>query len=393
MKYPSVVFLVLLLRSMMDTIVAAAPVAVSVDGASKIITFVIDGVLCDGGEVGQYGWGRFSRDLDDVNGSPTLRVGKSLGRELALLRLYNRYLRTSEALANYHASAQRFSEPPDNSASKPNSVVAPNAELVEVYADDIFFEGPCWDPATGKLYFVAWGDDNKQLLRLDEPGKASVWMDQTQGINGTFISRRGRMLTAEVLGHKIGSYRIGEKGPEDGQVLAEDHTWNQPNDLYQSRRGDIYFSDPDWANRATSAVYRLAPTGKVTRVVTDMTTTNGIIVSNDDKTLYVADSFEKRWHAFPIAADGSVGRGRVFFDPDTDNQQDPDGMTIDERGNLYLTGRGGIWVVTPAGKTLTFIEVKEFCSNATFGGPDNQTLYITGQGKVYSLAMTVGGGR
>ena len=286
----------------------------------------------------------------------------------------------------------------DFSADKPEVIidgvagtVEPGAELVEVYADDIFFEGPGWDTVTGKLYFVAWADKKQQLMRLDEPGKASVWMDNTDGINGTFLSQDGRLLTAEVNAHKICSYRIGPDGPIDKKTLAHNDSWHQPNDLCQTVCGDIYFTDPDWANRSTSAVYRVSTDGRVSKVIDDMVTTNGIIAGNDGKTLYVSDSAEKLWRSYPIKPDGSVGEGKVFFDPDTENLNDPDGMTIDESGNLYFTGRGGVWIVSPNGKQLGFIEVPEFCSNVTFGGPQRRTLYITCMGKVYSLATAVRG--
>lgn len=122
-----------------------------------------------------------------------------------------------------------------------------------------------------------------------------------------------------------------------------------------------------------------------------MSVPNGLVVSIDGRTLYVADCFHKHWRAYPIASDGAVGPGRVFFDPLTDNRDDPDGMTIDERGNLYLTGRGGIWIVRPDGTLIAFIRTPVFCSNVCFGGPDGRTLFITGKGKVFALPTNVRG--
>ena len=97
--------------------------------------------------------------------------------------------------------------------------------------------------------------------------------------------------------------------------------------------------------------------------------------------------------AHPIKDDGTVGPGELFFDPKTENRGDPDGMTIDEHGNLYFTGRGGVWAVDPAGKALGFIPVPEFCSNVTFGQEDGRTLYLTCSKKVYALEMKVRGGQ
>ena len=97
--------------------------------------------------------------------------------------------------------------------------------------------------------------------------------------------------------------------------------------------------------------------------------------------------------SYPINPDGTLGTGSVFFKPTSPpSSNDPDGMTIDEYGNLYFCGLGGIWIVSPAGEQLEMIEVPEFCSNVTFGGPNRRTLYITCQDKVYSLAMNVRGG-
>ena len=118
---------------------------------------------------------------------------------------------------------------------------------------------------------------------------------------------------------------------------------------------------------------------------------NGVIASNDGKTLYVGDSHEKLWRSFPIKANGTVGEGKVFFNPETKRQDSPDGMSIDAEGNLYLSGRGGVWVASPQGKSLGLIPVPVFCSNVTFGGADGKTLFLTCSNKVYSLKMNVKG--
>lgn len=272
--------------------------------------------------------------------------------------------------------------------------VAPGARLTEVYADDSFFEGPTWDPKTGKLYFTSFPDDKpQQILRLDGPGKAAVWMDDTKGVNGTYLSLDGRLLGAQAYGHHLVSYGFGDGGPQDPIDLLGSDTWNQPNDVCQTPSGDVYFTDPDFQNRATSKVFRLSPRGELSIVIDDMPVPNGVIASNDGKTLYVGDSHLALWRAYPIRDDGTVGSGKVFFDPDTDNRASPDGMSIDEHGNLYLSGRGGVWVATPDGKSLGLIAVPEFCSNVTFGGLSGKTLYLTCSNKVYSLQMRVRGGQ
>lgn len=263
--------------------------------------------------------------------------------------------------------------------------------LTQVYAADAFFEGPTWDPATGKLYFTAFSGSKTRILRLDRPGRVSIWLDDSEGANGTFLSQRGRLLVAQAFGHRLVSYAIGERGPSDMTILAADKTWHQPNDVCQTPNGNIYFTDPDFRDRKSSAIYLLRPDGSLAKVVTNMAVPNGLIASLDGKTLYVSDSQKKHWRSYAIAADGSLDEGKVFFDPKTDNHSDPDGMTIDAEGNLYLTGRGGVWVVNGKGESLGFIPTSEFCTNVTFGGDDGKTLFLTCDKKVYSLQMNVAG--
>ena len=280
-----------------------------------------------------------------------------------------------------------------NAAEPIPKTVFDGAKLVEVYADDRFFEGPTWDPASKKLYFTAFGKDkdNTQILRLDAPGKVSVFADKTVGVNGTTLGLDGRLLGAQTFGHRIVAYDLKTGQME---VLLHDPQLNQPNDLCEAPNGDIYFSDPDFGRISVSRVYLWRKgMARPRRLDIFSPLPNGIKTSLDGKTLYLSDSQQRLWRSFPILADGTVGEGRVLFNPETENKSEPDGLTLDEQGNLYLTGRGGVWCVTPEGKSLGLIAVKEFCSNVTFGGDDFDVLYITCAKKVYSLKMAVKGGR
>lgn len=271
--------------------------------------------------------------------------------------------------------------------------VEAGASLVGVFADQRFYEGPMWCMKEGKLYFTAFGGAARsQVLRLESAGKAIVWFEKSDGLNGTFLAIDGRMLGAQGNGRRIVSIGLGGSSAADVKTIAQSQHWIAPNDLCQTAKGFIYFTDPDFRKRTNSSVFRIDAKGEVQRTAADMKVPNGIIASNDGKTLYVADSHEKLWRSFPIKDDGTLGEGKVFFDPDTPDKRDPDGMSIDEQGNLYFTGRGGVWVVSPAGKALGLIKVKEFVTNCTFGGDNGKTLYLTCDGKVFSLAMTVKGG-
>jgi gluconolactonase len=272
--------------------------------------------------------------------------------------------------------------------------VAKDAKLTEIYAAHCWFEGPSWDPQTHKLYFTSYTKKNQQMLRLDAPGKVTVWWDHTEDINGSWIARDGRLLCAQCMAHKILSVKIGANGPEDVKVLYEDPKLSQPNDVREAPNGDIYFTDPDFEKK-TGAVYLLKPGGKATKIITEMSLPNGIIVSLDGKTLYAGDSGQKNWRAYPIKDDGTVGEGTVFFKPDTAAKGDPDGMSLDEEGNLYCTGLGGVWFLKPEGNGFAspacLIPIKELASNVAFGGDDGKTLFVTCGDKAYSIQMTVRG--
>ncbi len=286
-------------------------------------------------------------------------------------------------------------------ATLTSELVVPGAALQQVYYDASYnFEGPTWDPNSSKLFFTRRprSSGTYQILRLDSPNNVTVWMNNAPNTNGTILSLDGRLLTADESIYQIRSHRIGASGPEDTTVLCT--APKKPNDLCQLTNGDIYFTCPDWngVGPAGQGVYLLEPNGVVTRVNNGLYQPNGIITSLDETKLYVAessssDNTKKRWWVFPINTNGTLGTGSVFFKPTSPPRtNDPDGMTIDEYGNLYLTGLGGLWIVSPTGQQLKMIQVTEDCANVCFGGPENKTLYITCNYKVYSLAMCVRGG-
>jgi gluconolactonase len=172
-----------------------------------------------------------------------------------------------------------------------------------------------------------------------------------------------------------------------------------PNDLCQLSNGNIYFTTPAWDGSGASAqgVWLLEPDGTVTHVNNTINQPNGIMNSLNEKKLYVSAGSTvtayQQWWVFNINPDGTLSAPSVFFDPvsppDTSNV--PDGMTIDELGNLYFAGLGGVWIVSPEGQQLGFIDTPPIL-NVSFGGPNGRTLYMTCQHTVYSLAMNVRGG-
>jgi gluconolactonase len=268
--------------------------------------------------------------------------------------------------------------------------VAPGAKLVEVYRGAELFEGPTWDPQGNRLYFSAIGKNKEQILRLDAPKQATVWADHA-GVHGTCLSIDGRLLGVQPRRRRIVSLALGTEKGKEFQALHEDRMLNQPTDLCQAPNGDVYFTDPDFKRQKTSAVYLLRPEGQVLQALIDIPLPGSVAVALDGRTLYVSDGFRKLWRAYPIGENGGVGPGVFFLNPRTTNMNPPGGMTLDERGNLYCAGRGGVWVVSPTARELGLIAVPEYCSDVAFGGEDGKTLFLTCRRKVYSLSMAVRG--
>lgn len=283
-----------------------------------------------------------------------------------------------------------------------SELVMPGAILQEVYsATGINFEGPTWDPASDKLFFTR-RTGTYQILRLNSPGDVTVWLTPSPATNGTIMSLDGRLLACDENPKQISSRQIMPSGPGDTQILADtsDGFTKPPNDLCQLANGNIYFTTPIWDGSAasTQGVWLLKPDGTVTRVNNTLNQPNGIITSLDETKLYVSagstTASYQQWWVFDINPDGTLGSGSVFFDPTNppDTSNVPDGMTIDVHGNLYFTGLGGVWIVSPAGQQLKFISLPNAPFNIAFGGTKGRTLYMTCKNKVYSLAMCVRGG-
>ncbi|MBN1391310.1 MAG: SMP-30/gluconolactonase/LRE family protein, partial [Sedimentisphaerales bacterium] len=281
-------------------------------------------------------------------------------------------------------------------------LIAPGATLEEVYsATGINFEGPTWDPVSDKLFFTR-RNTPYQILRLDSPGNVTVWLTPSPATNGTIMSLDGRLLCCDESPKQITSRRIDPNGPGDTQILADsnDGFTKPPNDLCQLANGNIYFTTPIWDSNPPSSqgVWMLKPNGAVTQVNNTLYQPNGIITSLDETKLYVSAgstvASNQKWWVFDINTDGTLSAGSVFFNPASapDRTNVPDGITIDEMGNLYFTGLGGVWIVSPKGVQLDFISLPNAPFNIAFGGPNGRTLYMTCKNKVYSLAMCVRGG-
>jgi gluconolactonase len=234
-------------------------------------------------------------------------------------------------------------------------------------------EGPAVD-AQGRIYAVNFA--RQQTIGMVEPsGKASVFATLPGNAigNGIRFDKQGIMFVADYVGHNI--LRI-DPATRAVTVFAHDAGMNQPNDLAITDAGVLYASDPNWKNN-TGKVWRIDAAGKTTLVAQDMGTANGIEVSPDGRTLYVAESVQRVIWAFDIGADGNLSGKREFARfPDFGL----DGMRADIDGNLYVTryGKGTVIKLAPDGKLLREVKLPgSKPSNLAFGGPDGRTVYVT----------------
>ncbi len=270
---------------------------------------------------------------------------------------------------------------------------AKDAKIEKVAGGFRFTEGPAADE-DGNVYFS--DIPNQCIHRLDvASGKVTVWSDDSGRSNGLMFDAKGRLHACEGGRRRLVRYE-GKKA----HVLAE--RWNEkrlnsPNDLAIDDKGGVYFTDPRYGKQDgreidIEAVYYAAADGKVTQVITEVTKPNGILLSKDKKTLYVAASGAKRIRSYPVEAPGKLGKGVEFAALDT-APGGPDGMTLDEQGNVYAAGQGAIWIWDKTGKRLARIEFPESPANCAFGGKDRKTLYVTARTSLYRLEMNVRGAR
>lgn len=271
-------------------------------------------------------------------------------------------------------------------------LVPPGATLERVATGFQFTEGPTWD-GKGALYFSDIPADT--IYQLDLAGKVTPFLKPSGKSNGLLFDRDGTLLACRHWERNVA--RI----PMDGKVTVianscEGKRLNSPNDLCLASDGSLYFTDPHYGlegrpqEQPVEGVYRVTPDGRIARVIDDMTRPNGIDLSPDRKTLYVADSEDRKLRAYTLQPDGSVTDGRDFIDMRHDGPGVPDGMALDSEGSIYCTN-GGIWVISPEGRHLGTIAVPEVTANCTFGGPDLRDLYITASKSVYRIRLNARG--
>ena len=257
-----------------------------------------------------------------------------------------------------------------------------------------FTEGPVWDTA-GFLYIS--DEEQNKIYKLSLDGKKSELIALGDPDGSTYDREHRLIDCASVLRAII---RISPDGKYE--TLAdrfEGKKFTSPNDVVVGPDGALYFTDPtldlvkgERQELAFQGVFRVDSKGKVTLLTKELSQPNGLAFSPDGKKFYVDDSEQRNIRVYDFHADGSVSNGRVFGEePGGKDDGVPDGIKLDRKGNLYITGPGGIWIWDSHGRHLGTIVMPEQPANLAWGGPQLSTLYITATTSVYKLETSAKG--
>jgi len=256
-------------------------------------------------------------------------------------------------------------------------------------------EGPVGLP-DGTIVFTEGGA--KRLTRIDKDGNLSTFVDDIQS-SGLGFDQKGRLIANNGAEGKQGIYVVYPKGAETTLVDRKTAGFEGANDLVIDKKGGVYFTQPGPGN-----VGYILPDGRGMKIVADkITRANGIMLSPDEKILYVNDSRGAYMLAYDVQPDGSVTNRRDFAKYDQLNPYSEfgdtgpglqfsltscaDGLVVDSEGRLYNSGCNGIQVYSPQGKHLGTIPTGRVINNLTFAGPDKKTLYLVGRGAAWKIQM------
>jgi gluconolactonase len=295
----------------------------------------------------------------------------------------------------------------DVRSDKLASLVDENVEVKQLGTGFTFTEGPIWNPKEQFLLFSDMPGDTRR--RWDEASGVQEVLSPSNKGNGMTLDADGRLIVCE---HSTSSLvRMDPDGKNTGrEVLAshfEGQELNSPNDVCVRSDGSIWFSDP-WYGRMPvfglerervlgwQGVFRVPPGGGDPELVVDKDEyeqPNGLCFSPDESLMYINDTPRAHIKVFDVSADGTLANGRMFFEgvgTGVIEEGIPDGMKCDERGNIWVTGPKGIWVISPEGEHLGTVVVPENTGNLSWGGPDWHTLFIPSSTSVYTIRTTVG---
>lgn len=307
-------------------------------------------------------------------------------RPLSLLLATSLAAFAAEPVPEFHGSIEKLDPALD-------ALIAPDAKIEVLASGFNWSEGPVWrdggivfsDVPENTVFGWKEGDTSAKVI-LKPSGSLK---GDGQGSNGLQVDAQGNLILCQ-----HGERRIARLG-KDGTFTSladkyEGKRFNSPNDLVIAKSGTIFFTDPPYGLKKGEApelpqhgVYSVTPAGKVSLVISDIRFPNGIALSPDQKTLYVAVSDPKntRVMAYDLQDDGSAKNGRVFFNAQplksAERKGGCDGMKVDSNGNIWTTGPGGVLIISKDGKHLGSILTGQATANCAFGGADHNTLYIT----------------
>ena len=313
-----------------------------------------------------------------------------------------------------------------------DALVSPDAKVERIVGGFGFTEGPVW-MQNGKDGYLLFTDIPGNVIYKLTPqdGKASVYLSNVGftgpdpwrwggiqnngfertdprfeefamiGADGLTRDRQGRLIIATFAGRSL--MRIEKDGKRT--VLAdryEGKRFGGPNDVVVKSNGAIYFTDTYGAFRLREKDPRreldfnsvfMWKDGKLTLVVKDMPATNGLAFSPDEKYLYVNGSRDNYVNRYEVLADGTLANGKLFIDlaKDATERGITDGLRVDTKGNLYETGPGGVWIISPEGKHLGTIRAPEQSTNIGFGEADRKSLYIAARTSIYKIRVNTPG--
>lgn len=309
-----------------------------------------------------------------------------------------------------------------------DAIAPAGAKIEKVATCCKWLEGPVW---THDHYLLFADIPGNRILKWTPEGGISDFLHPSgylgkepftgpeSGSNGMTLDRHGRLTVA---GHaRRNVYRLESlSAGAQVTVLADRYQGkrlNSPNDLVYARDGSLYFTDPPYGLQTQgdtdpqkeldfNGVFRVrdavahkpgAPPdpGKLQLIIKDLTRPNGIAFSPDEKILYIAvsDPHHKVWMKYDVKPDGTVGSGTVFYDATSaPGEGGPDGIKVDEKGNLYGAGPDGVWVFSPDGKHLGTFKIPERVANLNWGD-DGRMLYITASSSLYRVHLKIPGVR
>ena len=286
-----------------------------------------------------------------------------------------------------------------------DKLISPDA-VIEVIGEGLTWsEGPLWIPgkkwvlcsdvAENKIY--KWSEENGLEVYLEKSGFTGESTDsREQGSNGLTLDAEGNLILCQHGDRRVARMNTSLENPSSGFTTMADSyqgkRLNSPNDLTFDSQGNLYFTDPPFGlseammedpkkELSFQGVFRLSKDGLLTLLTDELSRPNGLALSPNEKTLYVANADGERaiWMAYPLNEDGTLGKGKVLYDATPLVGKEPgfpDGIKVDRHGNVWTAGPGGLWIFDASGKVLGKIKTGEWVSNCNFD-EKQETIYLT----------------